>query len=154
MAQIAAGFSRQDAATYATLCRAFLASGDVDKAQSAAQKALEEDPLSAEAHLAIARVRDAQGRPEEAREEAVRALDLRPYSIAAIEFSANLYHAAGEFAKCAELRQAALALNPWHAELHRQLADVLYEELGNPASAGEHYRRYVELDEMRKEAAR
>ncbi|MCK4283351.1 MAG: tetratricopeptide repeat protein, partial [Candidatus Brocadiae bacterium] len=58
-AQIAAGFSRQDAATYATLCRAFLASGDVDKAQSAAQKALEEDQLSAEAHLAIARVRDA-----------------------------------------------------------------------------------------------
>ncbi|MCK4283065.1 MAG: bacterial transcriptional activator domain-containing protein, partial [Candidatus Brocadiae bacterium] len=96
----------------------------------------------------------AQGRPEEAREEAARALDLCPYSVAAIEFSANLCQAAGEFAKCAQLRQTALALNPWHAELHRQLADVLYEELGDSAGALEHYRRYVELEQMRKEAAR
>lgn len=151
--QIAA-FARPDAETYAALSNAFLGIGDVDKAESAAKTALEKDPLSARAHLAVARVRQAQGQAEEARKEAAEALALCPYSVQALEFNGALWRAEGDLVKCVGFWQQALALNPWHAELHRQLADVLARELGDQTGALEHRRQYVELERMRTQAAR
>jgi len=152
-AQIAA-FSRPGGGTYAALSAVFLASGDVDKAESAALTAVEKDPFSARAHLALARVRHQQQRDEQARTALARALELDPYSVEALEFNGVAWQAAGELHKCAESWRRALALNPWHAELHRRLADVLGEQLGDWPGALEHYRKYAELEEMRTQASR
>ncbi len=152
-AQIAA-FSRPGGDTYAALSAAFLASGDIDKAESAALTAVQKDPFSARAHVALARVRHVQWRSKEAREAVDRAVELGPYAVEALEFSGSLWQAARDFRKCAESWRRALALNPWNAELHRRLADVLGEKLGDWVGALEHYQRYAELEEMRTQATR
>jgi len=152
-AQIAA-FSRPDAVTYALLARAFLSIGETKKAETAAASALEKDPLSPEAHLAMARVRAAQDRTEDARQEAERAIQLYPCYVEALAFSAELAEAAGQFRRSVERYESALSLNPWDAELHYAVAGVLGRGLGEWEGALKHYQRYVELEQVRSRAAR
>lgn len=147
-AQIAAS-SRPDAQTCAALCDAFLTGHDVAEAESAAAMALEKEPGSPLAHLASARVLQAKGKPEEALAEAKRALELNPYSVDALDLLGSLSQALGDFQKCAEYWQLALARDPWHADLHRRLGDVLGPKLHDWTGTREHLTRYVELERAR-----
>jgi tetratricopeptide (TPR) repeat protein len=151
-AQIAVS-SRPDAETYVTLSGIFLSSGDTGKAEAAALGAAEKDSFSSAAHLALARAMAAGGKDEPARTETARALELDPYSVEALRFAGNLRAASGDFAGCAELWQRAIDLNPWHAELHWQLARLLSQQLDDSLRAQEHERRYAELEQMRRSAA-
>ncbi len=150
-AQIAVS-CRSDAASYASLCDAFLAAGQNEKAQSAAMAGLEQSADSARVHLALARVRQVQGRTDEALNEAERALELDPYSVEALRLSGALRRERGELRECAALWQRALALNPWYAQLHFDLSRLLGERLGDTRAAIEHYARYLELERARIEA--
>jgi len=151
-AQIAAS-CRPDGQTYAALCSAFLAAGDIAKAETAALTAVEKDTLSAEAHLALARVLRAQARPDEALKETNRALELNPYLVEGLELAGALREAAGDFEKCAGFLQKALELNPWNAQLHHRLSEILGPKLGDRAGADQHLKEYAELERMRTEAA-
>ena len=152
-AQIAAQ-SGDDAETYAILSSALLAAGDLDKAEDAARAAIARDDRSAEAHLAMARVLRARGKSEEASAQATRALACNPYCVEALRTAGFIALDAGDFVRCAELWQRALALNPWHAQLHRDLSDVLGPKLGNWTATQEHLLKYVELEAKRQEGAR
>ncbi|KPK65670.1 MAG: hypothetical protein AMK73_02270, partial [Planctomycetes bacterium SM23_32] len=151
-AQIAAS-SRPDAETYSVLSRAFLAAGDPGNAETAARTALERDPRSAAAHLALARVLQARQDLDGALTEVNHALEIDPYLVPALETGGAVWAARGEFRKCAEFWKRALALNPWHADLHRRLSEVLGPRLGDWTGTGEHHQKYVELERMRTEAA-
>jgi len=151
-AQIAASSSR-DAETYATLADAFLAGGDAEKAETAARQAIENDPTSGQAYLALARALAAGGEVEQSREHLATALRFSPYSAEALQFSGELRLDEGDFRGCADMWTRALKLNPWNAELHRRLAEVLRQNLKDRAGALEHYRRCLELEDLRAEAA-
>lgn len=151
-AQIAAS-ARPDAQTFAALSRAFLSTGDADKAETAANEALEQDPLDPRAHVALGRALQARGQPDEARKQADRAVELDPYCVDALELSGALWQEARDFRRCAESWQRALALNPWHADLHRRLSDMLGPRLRDWTGTHEHHSKYVELERMRAEAA-
>ncbi len=151
-AQIAAS-SRPDARSFVALSRAFLAAGDPDKAQRAAETALQAAPSSPEAHVALARVLTAQGKPAEALEAADRALGLDPFCVQALEACGEAARAAAEFHRCADFWRRALALNPWDADLHYRLSEVLGPKLGDWTGTEEHLKRYVELEKLRTEAA-
>jgi len=152
-AQIAAS-SRPDGQTYAALAEAFLAAGDIPKADSAVATALEQEPLLPRAHLSAALVLQAKGQTQPALEEASRSIEIDPYSVDALELAGSLYQSAGDFRKCAEFWKRALALDPWHAELHRRLGDVLGPQFGDWAAARDHLTEYVNLEKARTEAAR
>jgi len=151
-AQIAAS-SRPDAQTCLALCDAFLASGDFAKAESAAAMGVQKEPGSALARLAVGRVLQAKGKPEDALKEAGRALELNPYLVEALDLAGSAWQTLGDFQRCAEYWQRALACNPWHAELHRRLGDVLGPKLHDWAGTHEHLTRYVELERMRAAAS-
>ncbi|MFO8006103.1 MAG: tetratricopeptide repeat protein, partial [Candidatus Brocadiia bacterium] len=138
--------------SYAALCEAFLAAGQAEKAQSAAEAALDQSAGSAAAHLAMAQVRRGQGRTEDALAETERALELDPYSVEALRLSGALRRERGELRECAALWQRALALNPWHAQMHFDLSRLLGERLGDTEAAIEHYAQYLELERARIEA--
>jgi tetratricopeptide (TPR) repeat protein len=152
-AQIAAS-ARPDGQSYAALADAFLAAGDKANAEIAAAAAVEKEPLSAVPHISVARVLQAGEKPEDALKEANRALELNPYSVEALELAGSLCQALGDFRKCSELWQRALALNPCRSELHRRLADVLGPKLGDWSGAHLHLTEYISLEEARAEAAR
>ena len=152
-AQIAVA-SRSNAATYAALTRAFLATGETEKAQAALDAALRSDPRSAEALVAAARVSAARDDATDARARVDAALQADPYYVPAHELDGELCLAAGDHRRCAEAWLRALALNPWDAGLHRRLSDVLGEGLGEWAESRAHYARYTELAAQRADAAR
>jgi tetratricopeptide (TPR) repeat protein len=152
-AQIAAS-ARPDAETYAALSRAFLAAGDAGNAETAARTALEKDARAATAHLALARVLLAKEDLDGALNAAERALELDPYLLAALELAGSAWARRGEYRKCAECWERALTMNPWDADLHRRLSEVLGPRLGDWTGTDRHHRRYVELERMRTEAAR
>ena len=152
-AQIAVSL-RPDARTYAALSEAFLSTGDADKALSTAKSALDKGPDSADAHLAMARVLDATGQTTDALREAEAALKVDPYSVDALSLEGTLRRNQNDSRECAALWQRALALNPWNADLHYRLAELLGKTLGDSAGALEHYNQYFQLEKLRTGASR
>jgi tetratricopeptide (TPR) repeat protein len=146
--------SRPDAETYSMLSAAFLAAGDPSKAETAAMAAVQKDARSSSAHLALAKSLAANGKTDAARDEAATALDLHPYSVEALRFAGSLRRQAGDYRACADLWQRALKLDPWSADLHRLMADLLDRDFNDNAAALEHYRRCFELEDLRAAAAR
>jgi len=144
--------TEESARTYAALSEAFLVNGQSDNAYEAAASAMERDPASEAARLALARALDARGKGQEARKEAAKALEANPFSVEALRLMAAFAYADGDFPQCAELRRRALELNPWDADLHEFLAHLLADKLEDPAGAIEHYRKCIELRKMRDSA--
>jgi len=151
-AQIAAGL-RADAQSYATLSDAFLAAGELAKAETTAASAMQRDAASEDAHLAAARCLTARGERDRALAETQKALAINPYSVRALRLSGTLYDAMGQPQKCAEAWRAALKLNPWQAELECELAELLRRKLGDLDGALEHYRKCIQLENLRSRGA-
>lgn len=151
-AQIAAA-AEPTARSYAVLCRAFLTAGQPGKATTAARSAVDKDPGCEEAHLALALALTTQNQPEEAARQVAKALKGNPYSVAALTLSGRLHLTAGRHEQCAKAWRRALTLNPWDADLHRELARVLEKERDDVTGAMRHYRKCIELREIRSRAA-
>lgn len=152
-AQIATS-ARPNATTYSALSRAFLAAGEVAKAESAALSALQDDTHSDVAHLALARALRARGQTDQAIAEAERALEVNPFCVDALELEGHLWQDSADTRKCVELWRRTLALNPWNADLHLNLAFALGRRLGDWEAAREHLVRYAELEDMRTRDSR
>ena len=152
-AQIAVSL-RPDAQTFSALSAAFLSDGDTDKALSTAKSALAKGPDSADAHLALARVLDANRQAQDALKEVETALRLNPYSVQVLSLDGTLHRNQNDLRECAALWQRALTLNPWDADLHYRLAELLGKSLGDSAGALEHYNQYFELEKLRTGATR
>ncbi len=150
-AQIAVS-ARADAVTYAALCRAFLGSGEIDKAEAAALSAVEHNPQTAPARMALARVRLAQNRPADALHEAERAAQLAPFSVEALELKGEAQRRLHMHAECRDTWKRALALNPWDSALHLKLARLLVAHLNDRESARDHYARHGRLEAARAHA--
>lgn len=137
--------SRPDAETYVALSQAFVATGQLDNAESAAMNAIERAPASAGAQLALARVRMVQESLDDADSAASAAIELDPYFFDALALAGEVKRRRGEPAECAALWQRALELNPWDAGLHGKMAEVLADELGDPERARAHCLRLLDL---------
>ena len=139
-------------ATYAALARCFLAAGEVDKAESAAQSAAETNPEAPETHLALARIRLTQNRPEDTLQEAGSALDRAPFSVEALELEGEAHRQLGQYDQAAAAWQRALELDRWHSALHLSLARLLVAHLNDREAAREHYGRHRQLERTQKQA--
>ncbi len=151
-AQIAVS-RRPDATTYAALSAAFLSAQDADKAEETARMAISANARAPAGPIALARALRQTERLEEALEHAQRAVELAPYSVEAIELNGDVRRALGDYRQCAALWTRALDLNPWHAELHRKMAELLGMTLGESDAALRHYDRYFELEKLRANAS-
>jgi tetratricopeptide (TPR) repeat protein len=149
--QIAAA-AQPDGRTYAKLAEAFAAAGDLGLAESAARSAVEKEPTSAEAGVALGRVLLARGDAEGAREAAEQAISLDPFWVPALKLGGAAYGAGGNYQRAAEFWRRAVTLDPWNAEVHRELSAILGRELDDWTGTDEHHKRYVELEKMRAEA--
>ena len=146
--------AQKSVTAYSLLTMAFVASGELENARTAARSGLELSSRSALSHIALARVLEAEGRDEEALQRCREALDLNPYSYEALKFTGWLHRKMGQWSDCADVWQKALGLNQWDAELHWQLAEVLRKDLKRRGRALSHYEAHVQLGGMRaREAA-
>jgi tetratricopeptide (TPR) repeat protein len=89
----------------------------------------------------------------EALDAAAAALSIDPFCVEALVACGEAALSTEDHHKCAEFWRRALALNPWDAELHYRLSEVLGPELGDWAGTEKHLKRYVELEKTRTEAA-
>ncbi len=152
-AQIAVS-TRGSERDYAALTDAFLEAGEPEKAEVAASEAARRAPDSALARLSLALALAANGKNDAAMPEVDRALEINPYLPKALELKGRLLATAGDHRGCARLWERALGLNEWNADLHRDMAELLREDLNDRAGALRHYTRCLELEELREEAAR
>jgi len=139
--------------SYSTLARIFMAFGDLEKAQIAANRALESGFKSARAHLVMARLQHARGEHEKALEHCLESLKVDPFLAEAFVFCGELYHKAEDYGRCAQMWKKALELDRWDAELHWRLAELLERRLADKAGAAFHYRRHIELGGARARLA-
>lgn len=135
--------------TLAALARAQLANGKAEKAVSAARSALEENPSCAASKLVLAKGLLRTGFYAEAHNLAQDVMRGNPFNVEALEIAGDLALQADDAKGCVERWQRALELNPWHAALHKRLADVLATRLGDRSAAASHYERAAELQRMR-----
>ncbi len=102
--------------------------------EAAAAKALAIDDASADAHLALARVRLAQWRWSDGEKEAHLAMDLDPADTAAYEVYASYLVAAGRPADAVVVTKRALDRDPLSVELSLDLAWWLFQSRDYEAS--------------------
>ena len=131
--------------SYGALACIFLASGDLEKAQIAANNAIESGPKSGAAHLVMARLLHASGDRQKAIELCRQAVECDPFLAEAFRFWGQLYEEAEDYGRCAEMWKKALELDRWDAELHWRLAELLERRIRDRAGAALHYRRHREL---------
>jgi tetratricopeptide (TPR) repeat protein len=150
-AQIAV--ARQPTAeNYALLSESFRAAGDLEKALSTAQTAVEQNADSAAAHLALAGALCREEKRALALREVETAVRLAPYDAQALRVNGELRQAMGQGDQCAALWEKALELNPWDADLHFRLAELCDRDLGDPDRAAAHYDAYYRLQEALTQA--
>jgi len=153
-AQVAVGISPEPR-SYAMLARAFILSGEPEKAQMAAERAMESGSKSVVAHLAMARVLRASGQFETALQHCQKAIELDPFQVEALSLCGDLFLETGKAGGAAAVWRRAVELDRWNAEMHWKLAELLRQRLGDADGALLHYRRCVELGGPRAgEAAR
>jgi tetratricopeptide (TPR) repeat protein len=151
-AQIAVA-AQISAAAYAALARAFIASGEYPKAETALQKGLESAGPSADLQMAAARLHAAREKPEQALKAAREALDIDPHQPPALIFAGRMQKQLGRLQECAELWTRAAELDRWNAPLEWDLAKLLHRELNQPGEATAHYARHAELGGQHAEKA-
>jgi tetratricopeptide (TPR) repeat protein len=134
----------------AALARALLATGSPDKALSAAGSALEKSSDCTSALRVAARAHIARENLQEAAALLDRALEANPYDVQALQLAGRVKRLAGQPQECAELWRRALELNPWDGKLHRELADVLAEQLDDRESSLRHIAHSAKLRKLRE----
>lgn len=96
------------------------------KARDALERALELDPVLAEAHVTRARLLGFEGRFEEAETAALRALELNPGSAGAHDRMAIILEATGRYEEAVQQSIRAIQLDPLSIPSRNSLADRLF----------------------------
>lgn len=151
-AQVAVSIEK-NARTYAALAEAFLAAGDVGKAETAAKQAKSANPYSARAHVMMARVSAEKEELEKALEQCKEALEMDPHEVDAMILRGNIHRRMGDAEKAASAWERALERDKWNESLHWRMAELLRKDLARPEKAIPHYRRVAELGGPRKDQA-
>mgnify|MGYP001040844539 CR=1 FL=1 len=107
--------------------RAFVDQNDLDGAIPLFQRALEINPASVEAHLALAAVFTTQHKREEAKRHFQRILDLRPEHADAHQGLAALLHEEGKLGAAADHCREALRAKPDFPKAQMSLGLILLE---------------------------
>jgi tetratricopeptide (TPR) repeat protein len=102
------------------VARAHFAEGEIAKARRAVEDLLEEDPLNADAHDVMGRVKMEMGLVEEARKSYETATSLTPECILRLQHTGTLSFYSREYDKAADLLQQA-----WNIGKRSRLFDVL-----------------------------
>lgn len=116
-----------------------------DVAEACFREVLKLQPDSAEAHNNLAGVMMLQGRIEDATRHYQRAIDLKPdVADTYINMGIALLQQRGKIGEAIKLHQAALEMNPHHAELHNSLG-ALMQLVAKFDSAIAHYRQALQI---------
>ncbi|MFN9278210.1 MAG: response regulator [Betaproteobacteria bacterium] len=102
------------------IARAHFADGEIAKARRAVEDLLDEDPLNADAHDVMGRVKMEMGQVDEARKSYETATNLTPECILRLQHTGTLSFYSQEYDKVAELLQQA-----WNIGKRSRLFDVL-----------------------------
>jgi Tfp pilus assembly protein PilF len=102
------------------IARAHFADGEIAKARRAVEDLLDEDPLNADAHDVMGRVKMEMGQVDEARKSYETAMNLTPECILRLQHTGTLSFYSQEYDKAAELLQQA-----WNIGKRSRLFDVL-----------------------------
>jgi Tfp pilus assembly protein PilF len=102
------------------VARAHFAEGEIAKARRAVEDLLEEDPLNADAHDVMGRVKMEMGHVDEARKSYETATSLTPECILRLQHTGTLSFYSREYDKAADLLQQA-----WNIGKKSRLFDVL-----------------------------
>ena len=102
------------------VARAHFAEGEIAKARRAVEDLLEEDPLNADAHDVMGRVKMEMGLVEEARKSYETATSLTPECILRLQHTGTLSFYSQEYDKASDLLQQA-----WNIGKRSRLFDVL-----------------------------
>jgi tetratricopeptide (TPR) repeat protein len=102
------------------VARAHFADGEIAKARRAVEDLLEEDPLNADAHDVMGRVKMEMGKVDEARQSYEAATSLTPECILRLQHSGTLSFYSREYDKAADL-----LLQAWNIGKKSRLFDVL-----------------------------
>ncbi len=157
--------SEPDAASFATLAKAFLHNERIRDAEHTLDKGLQTNPDSPDLLITTAKVELAKTKNIDEKEEIIRGLKLAlEYAEKAIEstpFYVTGYRLAGEVAlKMNELEKAtaywekALELDKWDAELAWDLAELLNVNLDNFEKAKHYYEKHIQLNGEFEDKAR
>lgn len=109
--------------------------GDLSRAEALAEEALETDPGSATAHLALATVALVTQRPADAARHAQRAADLAAYHPSILQTAGTLMAMSGNWDKGIAAIQQAIRLNPGLPGYMRQLLAMDHLFTGDDALA-------------------
>ncbi len=115
------------------------------QAVEAYEAALEADPEFADAHCNLGAVFYNRGERDDARRHFERCLRLDPGHVEAHFNLANLLEEEGCNEMALHHYRAGLAADPFYPDLHINLA-LLYEKMELLPSAGEHWKRYLQLE--------
>jgi superkiller protein 3 len=134
----AASATPQLVAAHATLGRAYLVLGEIDRAEAEFNSALRLDPANGEAHFGLGQVRLSQGKPLQAERELRLAIRAASDWAPAYSALAEVLIAEGQASEARALLEKAIALNPgdWHGQY--RLATLL-NEAGDTKRAVELY---------------
>lgn len=125
--------------------QAYYVQGELDKAATEFQAALDLEPDNANAHSYLGAVYDEQGRSEEAIAELERAIELSPSYAGAHANLCTAYVRLGDLNQALAECQEAIRLDPASALAHNSLG-VVYLNQNKPDEAEREFREAVKLD--------
>lgn len=104
-----------------------LLSGDLKKARSLLQKALDRDRKRVDIHLALANVAEQEGNSQQAIDLLLKASDLEPKSVEVLFKLAAVYRAAGRLDNATETYRSLIAIDGENRKALRALRDMQVE---------------------------
>jgi len=104
-----------------------LLSGDLKKAHSLLQKALERDRKRVDIHLALANVAEQEGKSQQAIDLLLKAADLEPKSVEVLFKLAAVYRSAGRLDDATETYRSLISIDGENRKALRALRDMQIE---------------------------
>ncbi len=114
-------------------------------AEQFANKALQLDPASARAHVALGRIASARGEGTSANQHLQRAIELAPGNGEILVERAKMLAHHGDFKLAAELFERALVIDPLNSKVHSAYANYL-ESLGDTNRAISAFQQAITLN--------
>jgi tetratricopeptide (TPR) repeat protein len=153
----AASTAPQQAVAHATLGRASLVLGEIDRAEAEFNAALQLDPAGGEAHFGLGEVRLSQGKPLQAQRELRLAIRAAPDWAPPYSALAGVLIDQGQAGEARPLLEKAISLNPGDWQGQYRLATLL-NEAGDTKQAvelfGEVARRQPDFLPVREQLGR
>ncbi len=130
------------ASAYSNLGSTYLKINELNNALITLEKAVELDPLSAEAQNNLGLVLGKLGKIQEAEEHHQHAIELMPELIPAYTNLASLCFDQSKYNEAIELYIKVIELQPDYAEIYKFLGS-LYDRIGNQTKAVHNYKTYL-----------